>query len=52
MRALLAAVIVLAFPATASASTVSVFQADGCAGDIVCSKYSGAPPVPVTFSNS
>ena len=48
MRALLAALLLLAFPAAASASSVSVFQADGCAGDIVCSKYSGAPPVPVT----
>ena len=48
MRTLLAALLVLAAPAAASASTVSVVQADGCAGDVACSKYGGAPPVPVT----
>jgi Ca2+-binding RTX toxin-like protein len=47
-RAVLAVVLALGLPATASASTVSVIQADGCAGDMACSKYGGASPVPVT----
>ena len=33
---------------TASAATVKVVLADGCRGDVACSKYNGAPPVPVT----
>ena len=48
MRLALALVLLLALPATASASKVSVVLADGCAGDVACSKYGGAPPVPVT----
>ena len=40
--------VLLALPATASASTVSVVLADGCQGDVACSKYGGAPPVPIT----
>ena len=48
MRLLLAIALVLALPGAASASTVSVFLADGCQGDVACSKYGGAPPVPVT----
>jgi len=35
-------------PATASASRVYVALADGCQGDVACSKYGGAPPVPIT----
>jgi len=49
MRLALAAVLLLlAAPATASASKVSVVLADGCQGDVACSKYGGAPPVPIT----
>jgi len=49
MRLALAAVLLLlATPATASASKVSVVLADGCQGDVACSKYGGAPPVPIT----
>jgi len=45
---LLAIAVLMALPGAASASTVSVFLADGCQGDVACSKYGGAPPVPVT----
>lgn len=48
MRLALAVALLLALPATASASKVSVVLADGCNGDVACSKYGGAPPVPVT----
>ena len=48
MRLALAIALLLALPATASASKVSVVLADGCNGDVACSKYGGAPPVPVT----
>jgi hypothetical protein len=48
MRLALAIVLLLALPATASASTVSVVLADGCQGDTACSKYGGLPPVPIT----
>src|SRR5215216_5013663 len=48
MRLALAIVLLLALPATASASTVSVQFADGCQGDTACSKYGGLPPVPIT----
>jgi Ca2+-binding RTX toxin-like protein len=49
MRVVLALVLLLlAVPASASASKVSVVLADGCQGDVACSKYGGAPPVPVT----
>src|SRR5690349_4417165 len=40
--------LLLVLPATASASKVSVVMADGCQGDVACSKYGGAPPVPIT----
>jgi Ca2+-binding RTX toxin-like protein len=46
--ALTAALLVLALPAGASASSVSVQLADGCQGDAACTKYGGAPPVPIT----
>jgi Ca2+-binding RTX toxin-like protein len=46
--ALAAVLLLLALPATASASKVSVVFADGCQGDLACSKYGGAPPVPIT----
>jgi len=48
MRLALALLLLLALPASASASKVSVVLADGCQGDVACSKYGGAPPVPVT----
>ena len=48
MRLALALALLLALPATASASKVSVVLADGCQGDVACSKYGGAPPVPIT----
>jgi Ca2+-binding RTX toxin-like protein len=48
VRLLLALAALLAVPGAASASTVSVFMADGCQGDTACSKYGGAPPVPIT----
>ena len=48
MRLALALALLLALPATASAAKVSVVLADGCRGDVACSKYGGAPPVPVT----
>jgi len=48
VRLVLALVVLLTLPAAASASTVSVFLADGCQGDAACSKYGGAPPVPIT----
>ena len=48
MRLLLALGLLLAVPGAASASTVSVFLADGCQGDVACSKYGGASPVPIT----
>ena len=48
MRLALALAVLLALPATASASKVSVVLADGCNGDVACSKSGGAPPVPVT----
>jgi len=48
MRLLLAIALLLAMPATASASKVSVVLADGCQGDTACSKYGGLPPVPIT----
>ena len=48
MRLALALLVLLALPASASASTVSVVLADGCQGDVACSKYGGAPPVPIT----
>jgi Ca2+-binding RTX toxin-like protein len=34
--------------APARASTVSVFQADSCNGDVACDKYAAGHPVPVT----
>ena len=40
--------LLLALPASASASKLSVVLADGCQGDVACSKYGGAPPVPIT----
>src|SRR5215212_9015577 len=49
MRLALAIVLLLVvLPATASAAKVSVVLADRCQGDVACSKYGGAPPVPVT----
>jgi hypothetical protein len=48
MRLALAWLLLLALPASASASKVSVLMADGCQGDVACSKYGGAPPVPIT----
>ena len=48
MRLALALLLLLALPASASASKVSVLMADGCQGDVACSKYGGAPPVPIT----
>jgi Ca2+-binding RTX toxin-like protein len=48
MRLALALVLLLALPATAPASKVSVVPADGCRGDPACTKYGGAPPVPIT----
>jgi Ca2+-binding RTX toxin-like protein len=49
MRLALAALaLLLLLPATASASKVSVVMADGCQGDVACTKYGGAPPVPIT----
>ena len=48
MRLTLALLLLLALPASASASKVSVVMADGCQGDVACSKYGGAPPVPIT----
>ena len=48
MRLVLALVVLLGLPASASASSASVVLADGCAGDAACQKYAGAPPVPVT----
>src|SRR5918995_3122470 len=48
LRSILAALALLLLPATASASKVSVVLADGCQGDVACSKYGGAPPVPIT----
>ena len=48
MRLALALAVLLALPASASASKVSVVMADGCQGDVACSKYGGAPPVPIT----
>src|SRR3954452_775549 len=48
MRLVLPAALLLALPATASASKVSVLPVDGCQGDTACTKYGGAPPVPVT----
>ena len=48
MRLALALLLLLALPASASASKVSVLMADGCQGDLACSKYGGAPPVPIT----
>jgi len=48
VRLLLALALALAVPGAASASTVSVVLADGCQGDAACSKYGGAPPVPIT----
>src|SRR5829696_5282251 len=48
MRLVLALLLLLAMPATASASRVYVALADGCQGDVACSKYGGAPPVPIT----
>src|SRR5829696_1287831 len=48
MRLVLALLLLLALPASASASKVSVLMADGCQGDVACSKYGGAPPVPIT----
>jgi Ca2+-binding RTX toxin-like protein len=48
LRPTLALLILLLLPATASASKVSVVLADGCQGDVACSKYGGAPPVPIT----
>lgn len=47
-RPVLALLLLLALPATAPASTVSVTLADGCQGDTACSKYGGLPPVPIT----
>jgi len=48
MRLILALGLLLALPATASAAKVHVVMADGCQGDLACSKYGGAPPVPIT----
>ena len=48
MRLALGLVLLLALPGTASASKVYVALADGCQGDAACSKYGGAPPVPIT----
>src|SRR5918994_1223208 len=47
-RLALALVLLLAVPSAASASKLSVVLADGCQGDLACSKYGGAPPVPIT----
>jgi Ca2+-binding RTX toxin-like protein len=48
MRLLLAVALLLALPASASASRAYVALADGCQGDAACTKYGGAPPVPIT----
>src|SRR5918995_3324481 len=48
MRLALALLLLLLLPPTASASKVHVVLADGCQGDLACSKYGGAPPVPIT----
>src|SRR5215212_3284929 len=48
MRLLLAMALLLALPASASASRAYVALADGCQGDAACSKYGGLPPVAIT----
>ena len=47
-RLALALVLLLAAPSAASASKLSVVMADGCLGNVACTKYRGLPPVPIT----